>query len=114
MYVHVKSFCYPYQGSRPSSKSPSPRPLDKHPSSQTPSPLPHRRTSSPSSSPRPRRPSPSAEREAAYVVQAGRLISKALVFEREKEFDEAFDLFKAGVDVLLNGVQSEGIIEVSL
>lgn len=45
------------------------------------------------------------------MVQAGRLISKALDYEGEKEFDEAFDLFKAGVDVLLNGVQSEGIIE---
>lgn len=41
------------------------------------------------------------------MVQAGRLINQALGFEQKKEYEEAFDLFKAGVDVLLNGVQSE-------
>lgn len=60
-----------------------------------------------SPSPLPRRPSPSAKRDAAYVVQAGRLISQALLYERDGEFEEAFDLLKAGVDLLLNGVQSE-------
>ena len=42
-----------------------------------------------------------------YVVQAGKLISQALQFEQDKDYKEALDLFKAGVDVLLNGVQSE-------
>ena len=41
------------------------------------------------------------------MVQAGRLIKQALSYERKAEYQEAFDLFKAGVDVLLNGVQSE-------
>ena len=45
--------------------------------------------------------------KGAYVVQAGRLIKQALSYERNTEYQEAFDLFKAGVDVLLNGVQSE-------
>ena len=70
--------------SRPSSHSPSPSPSSLQ-----------------------QRPSPSAKREAAYVMQAGRLISQALAYEKEEEFDEAFDLLKAGVDVLLNGVQSK-------
>ncbi len=65
------------------------------------------RPNSGSPSPQQRRPSPSAKREAAYVVQAGRLISKALLYEKEGEWDEAFDLLKAGVDILLNGVQSK-------
>ena len=54
-----------------------------------------------------RRVSPSAKRDSAYVVQAGRLITQALLYESQAEYDEAFDLLKAGVDVLLNGVQSE-------
>lgn len=62
---------------------------------------------SPSPSSHQRRPSPSAKRDAAYVVQAGRLISQALTYEKEEEFEEAFDLLKAGVDLLLNGVQSK-------
>ena len=64
------------------------------------------RPSSQSPSPRQRKPSPSAKRDAAYVVSAGRLISKALTSEQDGDYDEAFDLLKAGVDVLLNGVQS--------
>ena len=44
------------------------------------------------------------------MVQAGRLIKQALSYERNAEYQEAFDLFKAGVDVLLNGVQSEWFI----
>ena len=48
--------------------------------------------------------------KGAYVVQAGRLIKQALSYERNAEYQEAFDLFKAGVDVLLNGVQSEWFI----
>ena len=63
-------------------------------------------TNSRSPSPR-RRNSPSLNDTNAYVVQAGRLIEKALDFERDKEWEDAFDLFKAAVDVLLNGVQSE-------
>ena len=63
-----------------------------------------------SSSPR-RSPSPSAgsahSDEVAYIVQAGRLIRQALDLEQKREFEEAFDLFKAAVDILLNGVQSE-------
>lgn len=42
-------------------------------------------------------------------MQAGRLIAQALSYEKDGEFDEAFDLLKAGVDVLLIGVQSEYI-----
>ena len=57
-------------------------------------------------SPRDRRTSPSGE-SGDYVVQAGKLISQALQFEQDKDYKEALDLFKAGVDVLLNGVQSE-------
>ena len=45
--------------------------------------------------------------KVAYIVQAGRLVRLALQYEREREYEEAFDLFKAAVDVLLNGVQSE-------
>jgi hypothetical protein len=58
-----------------------------------------------------RSPSPSTgsahSEEVAYIVQAGRLVRKALQYEQEREFEEAFDLFKAAVDVLLNGVQTE-------
>ena len=60
-----------------------------------------------------RSPSPSGgsapSEEVAYIAQAGRLIRQALQYEQEREFEEAFDLFKAAVDVLLNGVQSEGV-----
>ena len=59
-----------------------------------------------SRSPSPRG-SPSISEKGAYVVQAGRLIKKALSYEKRGEYQEAFDLFKAGVDVLLNGVQSK-------
>ena len=45
------------------------------------------------------------------MVQAGRLIKQALSYERNADYQEAFDLFKAGVDVLLNGVQSECSLE---
>ena len=65
------------------------------------------RQSSRSPSPGHRRGSPSVGEKGAYVVQAGRLIKQALGYERNTEYQEAFDLFKAGVDVLLNGVQSE-------
>jgi len=41
------------------------------------------------------------------MVQAGRLITQALGYEGTGDYEEAFDLYKAGVDVLLNGVQSE-------
>jgi len=51
--------------------------------------------------------SPSVQRESAYAVQAGRLIAQALESESQGDYEEAFDLMKAGVDVLLNGVQSE-------
>lgn len=42
------------------------------------------------------------------MVQAGRLITQALGYEGTGDYEEAFDLYKAGVDVLLNGVQSKG------
>ena len=64
-------------------------------------------TNSRSPSPSRRRNSPSISDSNAYVIQAGRLIAKALEFEQGKEWGDAFDLFKAAVDVLLNGVQSE-------
>lgn len=60
-----------------------------------------------SQSPSHRRGSPISEEKGLYVVQAGRLIKQALSYEKNGEYQEAFDLFKAGVDVLLNGVQSE-------
>lgn len=46
----------------------------------------------------------------AYVVQAGKLITQGLEYESTGQLDESFDLFKAGVDVLLNGVQSKFIL----
>ena len=61
----------------------------------------------PSRSPSPSATSPAPSEEVAYIAQAGRLIRQALQYEQEREFEEAFDLFKAAVDVLLNGVQSE-------
>ena len=61
----------------------------------------------PSRSPSPSATSPAPSEEVAYIAQAGRLIRQALQYEEEREFEEAFDLFKAAVDVLLNGVQSE-------
>ncbi len=51
--------------------------------------------------------SPLPSSKSAYIVQAGRLIKKGLEYERSGEYKDAFDLFKAGVDVLLNGVQSK-------
>ena len=69
--------------SRTSSRSPSPSRLSK------------------------RRNSPLLSDKSAYVAQAGKLISQGLAFERGGEFEEAFDLMKAAVDVLLNGVQSK-------
>ena len=48
--------------------------------------------------------------EVAYIAQAGRLIRLALQYEQEREYEEAFDLFKAAVDVLLNGVQSKDVM----
>ena len=51
--------------------------------------------------------SPVQSASSAYVLQAGKLIKQALAYEGSGEYEEAFDLFKAGVDVLLNGVQSE-------
>ena len=63
-------------------------------SSRSPSPSSHPSSSSPSN-------------KTAYIVQAGRLIRLALQYEEGEEYEEAFDLFKAAVDVLLNGVQSE-------
>ena len=41
------------------------------------------------------------------MVQAGRLIAQALAYEGSGDYEEAFDLYKAGVDLLLNGVQSK-------
>lgn len=65
--------------------------------------LPAARDSSPSAQACPRQSSP--EESSAYIVQAGKLISQGLQYESSKEYQEALDLFKAGVDVLLNGVQ---------
>lgn len=45
--------------------------------------------------------------DGAYIVQAGKLITQGLEYEKLGQVEEAFDLFKAGVDVLLNGVQSK-------
>ena len=58
--------------------------------------------------------SSSVSSNGAYVVQAGKLITQGLEFESTGQLDESFDLFKAGVDVLLNGVQSQFIIVVIL
>lgn len=65
------------------------------------------RRGSRSPSPAQRHSSPSASDKGAYVVQAGRLITQALAYEGSGDYEEAFDLYKAGVDLLLNGVQSE-------
>ena len=58
----------------------------------------HERHPSPSSSP---------SEGSDYIVQAGKLITQGLQFEQSYDYQEALDLFKAGVDVLLNGVQSK-------
>ena len=42
----------------------------------------------------------------AYIEQASMLITKAIQLESQEDYHEAFDLLKAGVDLLLNGVQS--------
>ena len=87
-----------------------PSTVDENPASPDPVVTATKTTPIPSRSPSP---SPSVgsahSEEVAYIAQAGRLIRKALQFEQEREFEEAFDLFKAAVDVLLNGVQSEGV-----
>ena len=56
-----------------------------------------------------RRPSPSSSPAEGtdYILQAGKLISQGLQSEQSSDYQEALDLFKAGVDVLLNGVQSK-------
>ena len=54
-----------------------------------------------------RRTSPSSSDTSDYIMQAGKLIAQGLQFEQDKDYKEALDLFKAGVDVLLNGVQSK-------
>ncbi|XP_011408795.1 PREDICTED: arginine/serine-rich protein PNISR-like, partial [Amphimedon queenslandica] len=51
--------------------------------------------------------SSSLSSNGAYVVQAGKLITQGLEYESTGQLDESFDLFKAGVDVLLNGVQTD-------
>ena len=66
------------------------------------------RKSSRSPSPGQQYTSPSLRNQKAYMVQAGRLITQALGYEGTGDYEEAFDLYKAGVDVLLNGVQSKG------
>jgi DICT domain-containing protein len=45
--------------------------------------------------------------DGGYVIQAGKLITQGLEYEKAKQLEESFDLFKAGVDVLLNGVQTD-------
>lgn len=49
----------------------------------------------------------SVSSDASYVVQAGKLITQGLEYEAAGQLEESFDLFKAGVDVLLSGVQSK-------
>ena len=74
------------------------------PQSQLPS------SESQSRSPSPgRRPPPAKVGGADYIAQAGKLITAALKCESQKDYQEAFDLFKAGVDLLLNGVQSTSV-----
>ena len=63
---------------------------------------------------RERRPSPTVSSNGAYIVHAGKLISQGLDFEKKGDLEEAFDLFKAGVDVLLSGVQSESCFHSNL
>ena len=62
---------------------------------------------SPSSSPPQREANPRLKDKNAYVIQASKLIGRALQYEQQEEYQEAFDLLKAGVDLLLNGVQSK-------
>ena len=49
----------------------------------------------------------------AYIEQASRLITKAIELESSKEYHDAFDLFKAGVDLLLNGVKGTMVMFTS-
>ena len=60
-----------------------------------------------SPSPPQREANPRLKDKNAYVIQASKLISRALQYEQQEEYQEAFDLLKAGVDLLLNGVQSK-------
>ncbi len=54
-----------------------------------------------------RSPSPGRKKGPDYIAQAGKLITTALSSESSGDYQAAFDLLKAGVDLLLNGVQSE-------
>eukprot|EP00731_Ephydatia_muelleri_P027712 Em0019g585a len=64
-----------------------------------------------SPSPPQREANPRIKDKNAYVIQASKLISRALQYEQEGEYQEAFDLLKAGVDLLLNGVQKSSDFE---
>lgn len=59
-----------------------------------------------------RSPSPSRKKGPDYIAQAGKLITTALRSEFCGDYQAAFDLLKAGVDLLLNGVQSECVLFV--
>ena len=43
----------------------------------------------------------------AYIEQASRLISKAVALESQEDYLESFELFKAGIDLLFNGVKGQ-------
>ena len=48
----------------------------------------------------------------AYIEQASRLITKAIELESLKDYHDAFELYKAGVDLLLNGVKGMFMWEI--
>lgn len=43
---------------------------------------------------------------AAYLLQSGKMIREALELERRRHYSKAFEILKAGVGLLLRGVQS--------
>ena len=47
-----------------------------------------------------------ASNNGEYIIEAGKLISQGLEYEKMGAMEDSFSLFKTGVDVLLSGVQS--------
>ena len=51
---------------------------------------------------------------SAYLLQSGKMIREALELERRRHYSKAFEILKAGVGLLLRGVQSMYKINASL
>ena len=41
-----------------------------------------------------------------YVLEASKILSQAITCEAQSDYQNAFDLYKTGVEMLLTGVQS--------